>query len=74
MVQSLLLPETLKFEGVEYHIPPFLGVNYSFFLPTLNPEAAFKAVNKHYSPQGYKLTWVERIEQNLLGIRVWRLL
>lgn len=75
MALSLLPPpEILKFEGIEYRVPQFLGLNHSFFLPTLDPEAAFKVVAKHYLELGYKLTWTDRIEQNLLGIRVWRVL
>jgi hypothetical protein len=75
MVQSLLQPpEILKFENVEYRVPPTLGLNHSFFMPTLNTDVAFKAVTKHYSQHGYKLVWAERIEQDQLGIRVWRML
>lgn len=75
MALSLLPPpEILRFEGVEYQVPQFLGLSHSFFLPTLNPEEAFKVISKHYSGLGYKLTWTDRIEQDLLGIRVWRLL
>lgn len=70
---QVLVPQaTLVIGGVTYKIPPTLAPNSSFFLPTLNGAVAFGKVSQHYRPQEYKLMWNERIEQDTLGIRVWR--
>ena len=66
-------PDVLRVRGVRYHVPPLLKLNESFFLPVLKPKAAYAAVSKHYARQGYKMVWEERIENGLLGIRVWRI-
>ena len=70
--QVLVPGDSLVINGVTYKVPPTLALNSSFFLPTLNSAAAFGKVMQHYRPQGYKLAWNERIEQDTLGIRVWR--
>ncbi len=49
-----------------------MAVNDSFFLPTLTPKKAFTAVSRYYSKKKYRMTYVERIESGMLGIRVWR--
>ncbi len=47
-------------------------VGQSFFMPTLDTQGATRAVQRHYSYQEYKVVTSERIESDLLGIRVWR--
>lgn len=66
--------KTLMIKGARYRIPEALGVGYSFFLPCLKHKATFAAVTKAYSKEGYKFTWADRIEDGMLGIRVWRVL
>lgn len=58
--------------GVEYKVPVMLDRNESFFLPTLRPKGMFNVVNKHYKDYDYELVWEERVEEGVLGIRVWR--
>ena len=58
--------------GVEYQIPEVLNHNESIFLQTLRPKGMFNAVNKYYREHDYGVVWEERIEDGVLGIRVWR--
>lgn len=57
---------------VRYNVPVELERNTSFFVPTLRPKGMFRAVRKHYQKYKYELVWEERIEEGVLGIRVWR--
>lgn len=67
-------PDVLHYRGVDYQLPVELDIGQSFFLPTLRPKGVFTLVEKHYRGRAYRLTWEERIERALLGIRVWRVL
>jgi hypothetical protein len=70
---SLLNPsDTLEINSAKFKVPRTLGIGYSFFLPALKGQAAFLAVRSHYRIFDYQLTWDERIEDEVLGIRVWR--
>lgn len=67
-------PDVLHYNGVDYQLPVELKVGNSFFVPTLRPRGVYGLVEQHYRHFRYKLTWEERIERGLLGIRVWRVL
>lgn len=73
--QQLLAPNNvITVKGVQYQVPPLLGINHSFFMPCLKCRDTYAAVAKYYTRSGYKLVWAEKIEQGVLGIRVWRVL
>lgn len=67
-------PALLKFKGADYKLPRDLKINSSFFMPALKPKETYEVVVEYYKPFHYKLTWSERIEGGVLGIRVWRVL
>lgn len=60
--------------GVTYALPAELGIGHSFFVPSLKHKDTFEEVQRCYVIAGYTLTWEERTERGLLGIRVWRVL
>lgn len=60
--------------GVQIAIPPRLEIGHSFFVPALKAQVTFNAIAMGYRPCGYQLTFEERIERGVLGIRVWRVL
>jgi hypothetical protein len=51
-----------------------LAPGQSFFLPTLKGEYLAEKVKARYAQRGMRMTHEERIEADLLGIRVWRML
>lgn len=55
-----------------FKVPRTLDVGHSFFLPSLKHSVTFNAVCLHYRNFSYDLTWAERVESGVLGIRVWR--
>lgn len=67
-------PLLMRHRGVDYKLPRDLRINSSFFIPTLKGRDTFEVVVDHYKPFEYRLTWSERIENGLFGIRVWRVL
>jgi hypothetical protein len=64
--------EYLKINGALVAIPPKLEVGHSFFVPSIKHKDTYNAVGITYRKYGYALTWAERIERGVLGIRVWR--
>lgn len=60
--------------GATLLIPKVLGIGHSFFVPALKPKVTFGLISNSYSAQNYKLTYEERIEIGVLGIRIWRVL
>lgn len=66
------LSNTLRIDGVTYRLPEWLDEGYGFFMPCLSPAKTAQAVRKHYAPLKIRLEYVERIESDLLGIRIWR--
>jgi hypothetical protein len=65
-------PEVLRINGAAFLVPAYLGLNHSFFIPSLKHKRTFAGVLQHYASEEYTLIWEERIEQGVLGIRVWR--
>ena len=70
------LTEIVKINGVQYKIPALLAVGDSIFLPCLDRHVTMQKLRNYYGfyGLGYKLTFEERVERGLLGIRVWRVL
>lgn len=66
------LPEVVTIRGVKYRLPQWMEPGQSFFVPCLDARSMGSVMAMRYSRLGWKLTWAERIEQGLLGIRVWR--
>lgn len=64
--------EVIVINGAQYRMPQWLDVGTSIFLPSVNHRMTYAAV-REWAPWGWKLTWRERIEGGLLGIRVWRI-
>ena len=74
MMPKELLKKTKRMTvlGVSYYLPAELGIGHSFFIPSLKHKDTFEEIQRCYKVAGYTLTWEERIENDLLGIRVWR--
>lgn len=51
-----------------------MGVNMSVFIPCLNTEEATRQVQKVFADNGWQLETRVTIEDNKLGVRVWRTL
>ncbi len=66
------LPEVATIRGVRYRLPQWLEPGQSFFVPCLEARSMAWVLVHRYSRVGFKLTWAERIEDGMLGIRVWR--
>lgn len=66
------LPEVAVIRGVKYRLPQWLEPGQSFFVPCLDARSMAGSIVNRYSRIGFGLAWAERIEQGLLGIRVWR--
>ena len=66
------LPEVVTIRGVKYRLPQWMEPGQSFFVPCLDARSMGSVMSGRYSRLGWKLTWAERIEQGLLGVRVWR--
>lgn len=66
------LPEIAVIRGVAYYLPQWMEPGQSFFVPCLDARSMGTAMTIRYSRMGWKLAWAERIEEGLLGIRVWR--
>ena len=69
----MLASDIITVYGVSYRVPIFLAIGDSFFMPCLDRQATMRVVRHHYRKfNKYRLTYEERIERGLLGIRVWR--
>jgi hypothetical protein len=53
-------------------LPQWLEPGQSFFVPCLEARSMAWVLVHRYSRVGFKLTWAERIEDGMLGIRIWR--
>jgi hypothetical protein len=69
-----LVDSRLAHNGAEYCLPEWLAPGQSFFLPTLKGEYLAEKVKARYAQRGMRMTHEERIEADLLGIRIWRVL
>jgi len=65
-------PEVMRFKGAAFSIPLALPLHGSFFVPCLKPKETYDMVLVHYRTHHYSLVWEERVEEGVLGIRVWR--
>ena len=69
----MLASDIITIFGVSYRVPILLAIGDSFFIPCLNRQVTMKALRSHYRKYNkYKLTYEERVERGMLGIRVWR--
>lgn len=66
------LPEIAVIRGVKYRLPQWMEPGQSFFVPCLDARSMAYALVMRYSRLGWKTAWAERIEQGMLGVRVWR--
>jgi hypothetical protein len=57
---------------MRYAVPSELHPGDSFFMPCLNPQRTFHAVLMAFRGSGYSFVYEERVERDVLGIRVWR--
>lgn len=76
MISSLLqtrldyYKRPLRIKGARFNLPDALVPHQSFFIPCLKHKETFAAIERHYRNM-YPLVWAERIENGMLGIRVW---
>lgn len=66
------LPEIAVIRGVKYRLPQWMEPGQSFFVPCLDARSMGFVMATRYSRLGWKTAWAERIEQGMLGVRVWR--
>lgn len=64
--------DVVEIRGASIRIPLGLGIGHSFFIPSLKPKETYAYIVRHYYGEEYTLAYEERIEQGVLGIRVWR--
>lgn len=64
--------DVVNIRGACIKIPPALGIGHSFFVPSLKPRETYGYIIQHYYGEEYELTYDERVEHGVLGIRVWR--
>lgn len=64
--------DVVEIRGARIKVPPGLGLGHSFFIPSLKPKETHAYIVHHYYGEEYTLTYEERVEQGVLGIRVWR--
>lgn len=62
----------VSIRGASVKVPLGLGIGHSFFVPSLKPQDTYGRIYEYYLGEGYSLTYEERIEHGVLGIRVWR--
>lgn len=66
---------TIDVDGVPFHLRYFLvDKGSSFFIPCHKHKDVLKQVRAEFTRRGWKLVHRVRIENNLLGIRIWRTL
>ncbi len=66
-----LKPTPLYHKGARFELPATLSPYQSFFVPSLKHKETFAEITRYYSRYSYPLIWAERIEEGVLGIRVW---
>lgn len=64
--------DLLVIKGAVFQVPVDLGLHNSFFIPALRPKETANAVTRHYSAYEFKFVWAQRVENGVLGIRLWR--
>lgn len=64
----------VRIKGVGYAIPKKLFIGDSFFVPTIDRALAIRTIAQRLERFGYEIKGEERIENGLLGVRLWRVL
>lgn len=64
--------DVIEVDGVEYKIPQTLEVGTSFFVPGLNLKKIVDTVGKHYKNEEFRLSYMQQVEGDLWGVRIWR--
>lgn len=64
----------MRVHGISFNINwEKFGVGYSFFIPCLDPEEARKQVKRTAKRLGFTVKTKVTIEENVKGLRVWRM-
>ena len=75
MRQGVLKKDDLNPDGVRIVVNwNDMAVGSSIFIPCLNTEKAMRQVNKVVVEKGWDIKYRVRIEDNKLGLRIWRFL
>ena len=75
MRQGVLKKDDLNPDGVRIVVNwDDMAVGSSIFIPCLNTEKAMRQVNKVVAEKGWDIKYRVRIEDNKLGLRIWRFL
>lgn len=64
----------VQVRGVAYAIPKTLFIGDSFFVPTIDRALTIRTVSQRLERFGYTIKGEERIENGVLGVRLWRVL
>lgn len=63
----------MRIHGISFNVNwEKFGVGYSFFIPCLDPEEARKQVKRTAKRLGFAIKTKVTIEENVKGLRVWR--
>ena len=63
----------MRVHGISFNVNwEEFGVGYSFFIPCLDPEHALEEVKKTTNRLGFGIQTRVVIEENIKGLRVWR--
>lgn len=75
MRQGVLKKHDLNPDGVRIVVDwDGMGVGSSIFIPCINTEKAMRQVKKVIAEKGWDVKYRVRIEDNKLGLRIWRFL
>ena len=65
---------TLPYEEPVWIFPfPGMGIGDSFFIPTMQPAYLSYVIDTAAKKQGYKVKVYTRTEEDVLGVRAWRI-
>jgi hypothetical protein len=63
----------MRIHGISFYVVwELFGVGTSFFIPCLDANEARKKVKEVANRLGYKIVTKSVIEENIKGLRVWR--
>ena len=63
----------MRIHGISFNVNwEKFGVGYSFFIPCLDPDEAEKQVKRTAKRLGFTIKTKVTIEENVKGLRVWR--
>lgn len=64
----------MEVHGISFNVDwAKFGVGYSFFIPCLDPEHALKEIKKTTDRLGFTIKTKVVVEENVKGLRVWRI-